>query len=140
MHRVQLRQDEVGLTISRSQGHSVPHNYSQGFVTVESGKPSARACKKLRMCSGTEPCQVPVPDDLTPLGSRGGCLAIGHCGIRATGWAGRRAKGGGRPATVLMVLAVDSGRRSVGSAEWAPAMHPPKLRGSPPARNGCTRG
>ena len=39
-----------------------------------------------------------------------------------------------------MVLAVDSGRGSVGSAEWASAEHRPKLRGSPAAGNRCTWG
>ena len=66
-------------------------------------------------------------DDLTPLGSRNGCLAIGPCEIRISGCAGRWAEIGSRPATMLMILVVDCGQGSVRLAYWVTAEHPPRL-------------
>ena len=49
-------------------------------------------------------------DDLTPTGDWDGRFARRPCEARDIEWLGRSTEGGRRPATMLMILAVDGGR------------------------------
>ena len=100
---------------------------------IEQGNPTA--CRQLAMLLVgvvTEELKlrklrgVQGSDDMTSLGGSGGGFAIGPCRTRISGCAGSGAERGGRLATKLMILALDSGRGRVRPTKWMPPEHPPR--------------